>query len=71
MRVYFYEEDDQIILTARMEGDDGTIGDFSDSLGPEEELFGLTYEELQAAAPGSFDVDEDGKGTIVPDDREA
>lgn len=65
IRWFFHEEEDEIVAVARLEAEDGTIGDASATLGPEEEIFGFTYEELKAAAPGAFDVDETSIGTIA------
>lgn len=48
-----------ILVRARAEGDDETVGDFSQDVGPGEMLFlgdGIQYETLKANGPGEMTI---------------
>jgi hypothetical protein len=57
--------DDVVRLDARLEDEDGRIGDARAEVGEGEEFFGVSYDELRAAGDGIVKVGEDGNGKIV------
>jgi hypothetical protein len=63
-RASFRVESGEVVIRARLEWDDGTIGDMIDYMGPGGRFFGLTYEELWDSGAGSILVGDDGSAQI-------
>ena len=73
---YFTTEGEKIILRARFEGEDGTIGDAFDEIRPGEKALNLTYQELRDPGAGAIIIENkrarivSGEFCIIDEDGE-
>jgi len=67
MEWYFSVQDDVVFLDARLEDDDGMIGDARTEVHKGEKFYGVSYDDLVAAGDGLVVV-EGEKGSIVEDE---
>lgn len=58
-----------ITIRGRMEGDNGLVGDFYRELNSGEDIFGITYEDLESHRHGTITLDDEGNPIINPADK--
>jgi hypothetical protein len=53
---YFSAAGEKVFLRARLEGEDGIIGDAIEEIGPGETFCGISYEEFKELGAGTMTV---------------
>lgn len=66
MNLFFHAVGGIVQLRGRMEGEDGLVGDFYHELKPGEDIFGISYDELEQYKNGTIIMDEDKDPVVKP-----
>lgn len=60
MQFFFESAGNAVEITARLEDDDGNIGDFRTQLTAGQSFYGHSYEDLVDKQQGTMEIDEKG-----------
>lgn len=60
MQFFFEAAGKSVVITARLEDDDGNIGDFRTQITAGQSFYGYSYAELFNKQQGALEIDEKG-----------